>query len=441
MRTYTKEDIIRIVEEEDVEFIRLQFTDMLGTLKNIAITASQLQKALEHQCIFDGSCVEGFIRVEEEDMYLCPDLSTFEIFPWRPQQGKVARFLCDVCKSDGTPFASDPRQILKRVLQKAEEKGYTLEVGSECEFFLFHMDEDGHPTTVTHECAGYFDIDPVDFGENTRRDIVLTLEEMGFVIESSYHEIAPAQHEIVFRHSEALSAADDIMTFKMVVRTIAKRHGLHATFMPKPKSENAGSGMHLNLTMQKDGKNLFLDEQDPYGLSRDAYYFIGGLMKHIGAISLFANPIINSYKRLIPGFEAPVYADWSAKKKSALIRIPFAREGKKWIELRSPDAAANPYLALAVCLAAGMDGIERQILPPACTDEKMDGKETQEKPERLRLPKSLSEAVEAFAGDDLIQSVIGRELSQKYMQVKKREYQDYCAQVTEWELERYLYRI
>lgn len=441
MRTYTKEDIIRIVEEEDIEFIRLQFTDMLGTLKNIAITASQLQKALDHQCIFDGSCMEGFIQVEEEDMYLCPDLSTFEIFPWRPQQGKVARFLCDVCKSDGTPFESDPRQILKRTIQKAKEKGYTMEVGSECEFFLFHIDEEGTPTTVTHECAGYFDMDPMDFGENTRRDIVLTLEEMGFVIESSHHEIAPAQHEIVFRHSEALPAADDIMTFKMVVRTIAKRHGLHATFMPKPKSESAGSGMHLNLTLQKDGKNLFLDGQDPYGLSQDAYYFIGGLMKHIGAISLFANPIVNSYKRMIPGFDAPVYANWSVKKKSALIRIPFAREGKKWIELRSPDAAANPYLALAVCLAAGMDGIENQILPPACIDENPSVKEGQESTEVFRLPKSLSEAVEAFAGDELIQSVIGRELSQKYMQAKKREYQDYCAQVTDWELDRYLYRI
>lgn len=441
MRTYTKEDIIRIVEEEDIEFIRLQFTDMLGTLKNIAITASQLQKALDHQCIFDGSCMEGFIQVEEEDMYLCPDLSTFEIFPWRPQQGKVARFLCDVCKSDGTPFESDSRQILKRTIQKAKEKGYTMEVGSECEFFLFHIDEEGTPTTVTHECAGYFDMDPMDFGENTRRDIVLTLEEMGFVIESSHHEIAPAQHEIVFRHSEALPAADDIMTFKMVVRTIAKRHGLHATFMPKPKSESAGSGMHLNLTLQKDGKNLFLDGQDPYGLSQDAYYFIGGLMKHIGAISLFANPIVNSYKRMIPGFDAPVYANWSVKKKSALIRIPFARRGKKWIELRSPDAAANPYLALAVCLAAGMDGIENQILPPACIDENTSVKEGQESTEVFRLPKSLSEAVEAFAGDELIQSVIGRELSQKYMQAKKREYQDYCAQVTDWELDRYLYRI
>lgn len=441
MRTYAKEDIIRIVEEEDVEFIRLQFTDMLGTLKNIAITASQLPKALEHACTFDGSCMEGFIQVEEQDMYLYPDPATFEIFPWRPQQGKVARLLCDVYKSDGTPFESDSRQILKRTIKRAEEKGYTMEVGSECEFFLFHMDEEGNPTTVTHECAGYFDIDPMDFGENTRRDIVLTLEEMGFVIESSHHEVAPAQHEIVFRHSETLSAADDIMTFKMVVRTIAKRHGLHATFMPKPKSKSAGSGMHLNLTLQKDGKNLFLDRQDPYGLSRDAYYFIGGLIKHIGAISLFANPIVNSYKRMIPGFDAPVYANWSVKKKSALIRIPFAREGKKWIELRSPDAAANPYLALAVCLAAGMDGIENQILPPACIDEKTCEEGEQEANETFRLPKSLSEAVEAFARDELIQSVIGEELSKKYMQAKKREYQDYYAQVTDWELEQYLYRI
>lgn len=269
----------------------------------------------------------------------------------------------------------------------------------------------------------------------------MTLEEMGFVIESSHHEVAPAQHEIVFRHSEALSAADDILTFKMVVRTIAKRHGLHATFMPKPKSESAGSGMHLNLTLQKDGKNLFLDEKDPYGLSKEAYYFIGGLMEHIGAVSLFTNPIVNSYKRMIPGFEAPICANWSAKKKSSLIRIPLAREGKKWIEFRSPDASANPYLALAVCLAAGMDGIEKKILPPACIDETVCREESQELKETCRLPKSLLEAVEAFAQDELIQNVIGKELSQKYIQVKKREYREYCAQVTAWELEQYLYRI
>ena len=316
-----------------------------------------------------------------------------------------------------------------------------MEVGSECEFFLFHMDEEGNPTTVTHECAGYFDIDPMDFGENTRRDIVLTLEEMGFVIESSHHEVAPAQHEIVFRHSEALSAADDILTFKMVVRTIAKKHGLHATFMPKPKSESAGSGMHLNLTLQKEGRNLFFDEKDPYGLSREAYYFIGGLMKHIGAVSLFTNPIVNSYKRLIPGFDAPIYANWSVKKKSALIRIPFEKEGKKWIELRSPDASANPYLALAVCLTAGMDGIERKILPPSCIDEQEYRGRSQKLEETCRLPKSLLEAVEAFEQDELMQSVIGKELSQKYIQTKKKEYREYCAQVTAWELEQYLYRI
>lgn len=441
MRTYTKDDIIQIVEEEDVEFIRLQFTDMLGTLKNIAITASQLPKALEHACTFDGSCMEGFIWLEEEDMYLHPDPSTFEIFPWRPQQGKVARLLCDVYKCDGTPFESDSRQILKRTIKRAQEKGYTMEVGSECEFFLFHMDEEGNPTTVTHECAGYFDIDPMDFGENTRRDIVLTLEEMGFVIESSHHEVAPAQHEIVFRHSEALSAADDILTFKMVVRTIAKKHGLHATFMPKPKSESTGSGMHLNLTLQKEGRNLFFDEKDPYRLSREAYYFIGGLMKHIGAVSLFTNPIVNSYKRLIPGFDAPIYANWSVKKKSALIRIPFEKEEKKWIELRSPDASANPYLALAVCLAAGMDGIERKILPPSCIDEQEYREQSQKQEETCRLPKSLLEAVEAFEQDELMQNVIGKELSQKYIQTKKREYREYCAQVTAWELEQYLYRI
>ena len=417
MRTYTKDDIIQIVEEEDVEFIRLQFTDMLGTLKNIAITASQLPKALEHACTFDGSCMEGFIWLEEEDMYLHPDPSTFEIFPWRPQQGKVARLLCDVYKCDGTPFESDSRQILKRTIKRAQEKGYKMEVGSECEFFLFHMDEEGNPTTVTHECAGYFDIDPMDFGENTRRDIVLTLEEMGFVIESSHHEVAPAQHEIVFRHSEALSAADDILTFKMVVRTIAKKHGLHATFMPKPKSGENGSGMHLNMSLTKDGVNLFADENGENGLSQEASYFIGGIMAHIQAITLITNPIVNSYKRLVT-------------RRKPVFRIPAERGEKTRVEFRSPDPSANPYLAFAVCLAAGLEGIEKKILPP----------EHMEKYNEL-LPGSLLEAVRAFEEDTFVQNVLGEDLSAKYVMAKKNEYQQFREYVTGWELEKYLHKI
>ena len=307
MNNYTREDILRMVEEEDVGFIRLQFTDIFGTMKNIAITTSQLDKALNNEIMFDGSSIEGFARVEESDTYLYPNLNTFEIFPWRPQQGKVARLICDVYKPDGTPYESDPRYILKKVMAEAKEMGYEFNVGPELEFFLFHTDDDGLPTTLSHESAGYFDLGPLDLGENARRDMVLTLEDMGFEIESSHHEAAPAQHEIDFRYDEALTTADNIMTFKLVVKTIAKRHGLHATFMPKPKFGINGSGMHLNMSISRDGINVFQDAKDEYGLSKEAYCFIGGIMKHMKALTFITNPSINSYKRLIPGYEAPVY--------------------------------------------------------------------------------------------------------------------------------------
>ena len=273
MSKYNKEDIMRMVEEEDVEFIRLQFTDIFGMLKNVAITASQLEKALDNRCMFDGSAIEGFVRIDESDMYLYPDLDTFEVFPWRPQQGKVARFICDVYNPNGTPFSGDPRYVLKRAVKRAQDMGYVLNVGPECEFFLFHTDEEGRPTTSTHEMAGYFDVSPIDLAENVRRDIVLNLEEMGFQVEASHHEIAPAQHEIDFQYTDALRAADNIMTFKMAAKTIAKRHGLHATFMPKPREGMNGSGMHINMSLSdKEGRNLFADDQDALRLSRDAYY-------------------------------------------------------------------------------------------------------------------------------------------------------------------------
>ena len=342
MNNYTREDILRMVEEEDVGFIRLQFTDIFGTMKNIAITTSQLDKALNIEIMFDGSAIEGFARVEESDMYLHPDLNTFEIFPWRPQQGKVARLICDVYKPDGTPYESDPRYILKKVMAEAKEMGYEFNVGPELEFFLFHTDDDGLPTTLSHESAGYFDLGPLDLGENARRDMVLTLEDMGFEIESSHHEAAPAQHEIDFRYDEALTTADNIMTFKLVVKTIAKRHGLHATFMPKPKFGINGSGMHLNMSVSRDGINVFQDAKDEYGLSKEAYCFIGGIMKHMKALTFITNPSINSYKRLIPGYEAPVYIAWSAKNRTPLIRIPGSRGEYIRVELRNPDPSANP---------------------------------------------------------------------------------------------------
>ena len=443
MNNYTRKDILRMVEEEDVGFIRLQFTDIFGTMKNVAITTSQLEKALDNQIMFDGSSIEGFARIEESDMYLYPDLNTFEIFPWRPQQGKVARLICDVYKTDGTAFESDPRYILKKVMTEARSMGYEFNVGPECEFFLFHTDDDGRPTTLSHECASYFDLGPLDLGENARRDMVLTLEDMDFEIEASHHEVAPAQHEIDFRYDEALATADNIMTFKLVVKTIAKRHGLHATFMPKPKYGINGSGMHLNMSLSRDGINAFQDAKDPNGLSKEAYYFIGGIMKHMKAISFITNPIVNSYKRLIPGYEAPVYIAWSAKNRTPLIRIPGSRGEGTRVELRSPDPSANPYLALAVCLAAGLDGIKNEIMPPCSVDCNIYEMTEQERMDAgiENLPGSLLEAAREFEKDAFIQDVLGEDLSKKYIRAKTKEYEDYRAQVTEWELGKYLHRL
>lgn len=444
MNNYTREDIMNMVEEEDVGFIRLQFTDIFGTMKNVAVTTSQLEKALDNRCMFDGSSIEGFARAEDSDMYLYPDLNTFEIFPWRPQQGKVARLICNIYKADGTIFESDPRHILKTVAEDALADGYDFNVGPECEFFLYHTDDDGLPTTLSHECASYFDLGPLDLGENARRDMVLTLEDMGFEIEASHHEMAPAQHEIDFKYDEALTTADNIMTFKLVVKTIAKRHGLHATFMPKPKYGVNGSGMHINMSMERDGINVFADPRDKNGLSREAYYFIGGILKHIKAVSFITNPLVNSYKRMVPGYEAPVYIAWSAKNRTPLIRIPAgAPEGDARIELRSPDPSANPYLALAACLAAGMDGIRNEITPPESIDCNIFEMTDEQRKEAGidSLPGSLLEAVREFEKDNYIRGILGEDLSRKLIEAKLKEYKDYRGQVTEWEIEKYLHRI
>lgn len=440
---YTKQEILQIVEEEDVEFIRLQFTDIYGTLKNVAITAAQLEKALDNQCMFDGASIEGFASIEASDLYLYPDLDTFEIFPWRPQQGKVARLLCDVYKPDGRPFEGDSRYVLKKVMQEAEDMGYTFVVGPELEFFLFHRDDNGQPTVVTHEKAGYFDLSPIDLGENARRDMVLTLEDMDFEIEASHHEAAPAQHEIDFKYDDALHTADKIMTFKLAVKSIACRHGLHASFMPKPKMGQCGSGMHINMSLFKDGKNIFADSGDSRGLSQEAYHFIAGLMERIKGMSLITNPLVNSYKRLVPGYEAPVYVAWSAKNRSPLIRIPAARGEETRIELRSPDPAANPYLVLAVCLAAGLDGIKRKLTPPEETVGNIYEKPKAEK-QALgieNLPGNLHEAIREFEKDTFVQNVLGEHLSQNYAAGKRKEWHEYRSQVTDWEIEKYLYRI
>lgn len=441
-KNYSREDIIKLVEEEDVEFIRLQFTDLFGNLKNVAVTAGQLEKALDNDCMFDGSSIAGFASVEESDMYLHPDYSTLEIFPWRPQQGKVARLICDVYQPDGTPFAGDPRYVLKRAIREAGEMGFTFRVGAECEFFLFHLDDNGMPTTLTHEKAGYFDVGPVDFGENARRDMVLTLEDMGFVVEASHHDVAPAQHEISFRYDEALATADNIMTFRLAVRTIAKRHGLHATFMPKPKYGVNGSGMHINMSLLKDGKNIFADGQDPHGLSREAYAFLGGIMEHMRGMTAVTNPIVNSYKRLVPGYEAPAYIAWGATNRSPLIRIPAARGEAVRMELRSPDPTANPYLALAAILRAGLDGIRRQVVPPESVDCNIFRMSEQERQERKMegLPSTLIEAISCMESDAFMRETLGEHAFGKYIALKKEEWNRYRSQVTDWEINEYLNR-
>lgn len=440
MSHYSKEDIIKFVEENDVEFIRLQFTDLFGILKNVAIPKSQLKKALDNQMMFDGSSIDGFARIEESDMCLRPDLDSFVIFPWRPQTGKVARLICDVYKTDGTPFEGDPRHILKKAMAEAEKMGYTFNVGPECEFFLFNVDENGAPTTNSNDQAAYFDLGPNDHGENARRDMVLTLEDMGFVIEASHHECAPAQHEIDFKYGEAVKTADSIMTFKLAVKTIAQRHGLHATFMPKPKANMAGSGMHINMSLEKDGKNVFADENGKNGLSEEAYHFIAGLMKHINGIVAITNPLVNSYKRLIPGYEAPVYIAWSAKNRSPLIRIPAARGKGTRVELRNPDPTANPYLALAVCLIAGLDGIKNKLEVRDSVDANIYAMTKKERRERGidSLPETLIDAVKHLEKDELIMEFLGEETAEKYIEAKKAEWKSYKVAVSEWEVNQYL---
>lgn len=440
---YNKEDIIRLVEEEDVEFIRLQFTDIFGMLKNMAITSSQLERALDNRCMFDGSSIEGFVRIEESDMYLYPDLDTFEIFPWRPQQGKVARMMCDVYRIDGTPFEGDPRYVLKRTLKEAEELGYCFQVGPECEFFVFHTDEDGRPTTMSHERAGYFDVSPIDQAENVRRDIILNLEDMGIPVKSSHHEMASAQHEIDLGYEDALRSADDIMTFRMTVKTIAKRHGLHATFMPKPKTGVHGSGLHINMSMTDvNGKNAFYDADNQLGLSQTAYYFMAGILKHMREITLLTNPLVNSYKRLVPGYDAPVYLAWSASaNRSPLIRIPSERGENTRIELRCPDSAVNPYLALTACLAAGLDGIRNQMMPPDGIDKNIFEMSEEEIAERgiEKLPGTMGEALEEFEKSDFVRGVIGDHIFEKYCQAKHEEWRNFRTIVTDWEVQTYLY--
>lgn len=444
MAHYSKEDIMRMVEENKIDFIRLQFTDIFGILKNIAIPKTQLEKALNNQMMFDGSSIDGFARIEESDMYLHPDLDSFVVFPWSKESGtgNVARLICDVYKTDGTPFEGDPRYILKKAVDEAAKMGYKFNVGPECEFFLFNLDEEGAPTTNSNERAGYFDLGPNDLGENSRKDMVLTLEEMGFDIEAAHHECAPAQHEIDFKYGEAVTTADSIMTLKLAVKTIAQKHGLHATFMPKPKAFMAGSGMHINMSLEKDGQNVFYNSDSEDGLSEEAYYFIAGLMKHINGIVAITNPLVNSYKRLVPGYEAPVYIAWSAKNRSPLIRIPAARGKGTRVELRNPDPSANPYLAMAVCLMAGLDGIKNKL--ELCESVDANIYEMSKKEKKARgiesLPETLYDAVKQMEKDEVVINTLGEETAEKYIRAKKQEWADYKVTVSDWEIGEYLYK-
>lgn len=438
----TREEILQIVEDQNIQYFRLQFVDILGFMKNVAIPKSQLGKALDGNIMFDGSSIDGFVRINESDMYLKPDYDTFTVLPWRNKDGiAAARIICDVYKSDGTPFEGCPRVNLKRVLAEAKDLGYTMNVGTEAEFFLFERDEEGLPTTITNDVAGYFSLDPEDMANDCRREIIETLESMGFEIEASHHEVAEGQHEINFKYADALAAADNTVTFKWVVKSVAAKYGLHATFMPKPIFGINGSGMHTNQSLFKlDGTNAFFDESDELQLSKTAYSYIAGLLKNARGFAAVTNPLVNSYKRLVPGYGAPVYAAWSASNRSALIRIPASRGISTRTELRCPDPSCNPYLALAMMLSCGLDGVKNELAPPAevkadifeMTDAEMTAEGI------TVLPANLKEAIEELKVSPIAKPALGEHIFEKYIESKEAEWDSFRTTVTEWELENYL---
>ncbi|SDH00816.1 L-glutamine synthetase [Alteribacillus persepolensis] len=443
---YSREDITRMAEEENVKFIRLQFTDLQGIIKNVEIPVDQLSKALDNKMMFDGSSIEGFVRIEESDMYLYPDLDTWVVFPWTPEKGKVARLICDIYEpgevgGSPKPFAGDPRGILKRVLKEAEEMGFTaFNIGPEPEFFLFKNDEKGEPTMELNDKGGYFDLAPTDLGENCRRDIVLELEDMGFEIEASHHEVAPGQHEIDFEYADAITTCDNIQTFKLVVKTIARKHGLHATFMPKPLFGVNGSGMHCNMSLFKGKENVFYDEGTESQLSETAMQFLGGILEHAEAFTALTNPIVNSYKRLVPGFEAPVYVAWSLRNRSPLVRIPSSRGLSTRVEVRSPDPAANPYLAMAALLASGLDGIKKKVKAPEPTDRNIYvmSKEEREEEGIKDLPADLKQALDSLLQDEVLVNAIGSHAIEHFAEAKEIEWDMFRSQVHPWEREQFL---
>ncbi len=436
----SKDQVIRMVKDGGVTMLRLQFTDILGGVKNVGIPGHHIEQVLSEGVIFDGSSIEGFVRIEESDMRLMPDPSTFTILPWKPEAQKEARLICDVVYPDGTPFAGDPRTFLKRMISKASEQGLEMMAGPEAEFFLFEQDAQGQPTVNTHDTGSYFDLTPIDIGEETRRDIIGNLEKMGFEIEASHHECGRAQHEIDFRYAGALHTADNVVTFKTVVKTIATQHGMHATFMPKPRFGIAGSGMHLNQSLFFDDENIFFDPDDPQQLSESCRFYMGGLIKHARAFTAFTNPLINSYKRLVPGYEAPLYVTWAEKNRSPMIRIPAQRGKGTRIEVRSPDPSCNPYLAIGLMLCAGLDGLDNSINP----GEPVNLNLYTLTPEQLRehniamLPGNLKEALDAFEEDELMMEAVGPHIWTQFKAAKLHEWEEYTTQVHQWEVDRYL---
>lgn len=442
MTKWTADQIHEDAKKQNVSFIRLAFTDINGILKNVELPLSQLDKALNNKMAFDGSSIEGFVRIEESDMFLYPDYDTWTVFPWAIDGNKkIAILICDIYMPNGEPFAGDPRGNLKNMTTKLKSKGYTdFNLGPEPEFFLFKMDESNDPTVDLNDHGGYFDLAPVDLGENCRRDIVLVLEELGFEVEASHHEVATGQHEIDFKYSSVVEACDQIQIFKLIVKTIARQHNLHATFMPKPVFGIAGSGMHCNVSLFDENGNAFYDEASENGLTDLALNFIGGLLKHSKAITAVANPIVNSYKRLVPGYEAPVYIAWSGKNRSPLIRIPSARGKSTRVELRSVDPAANPYLTMAAMIGAGLDGIENELNPGEPTNRniyKMSPTELKENGIDS-LPASLDKALDFLETDDVIKDALGSHITSNFISSKRVEYNEYLLQVSQWELDHYL---
>ena len=441
-KTITAEDIKKSVKDNDVRFLRLAFTDINGTSKAVEVPTSQLDKVLTNDIRFDGSSIDGFVRLEESDMVLYPDFSTWAVLPWGDEKGgKIGRLVCSVHKTNGEPFEGDPRNNLKRVLKEMEEMGFSdFDIGFEAEFHLFKLGEDGNWTTEVPDHASYFDMTSDDEGARCRRDIVETLENIGFEVEAAHHEVGDGQQEIDFRFDDALTTADRVQTFKMVVREVARKHGLYATFMAKPVEGQAGNGMHTNMSLFKDGKNVFYDKDGEFHLSDTALYFLNGILEHARAITAIGNPTLNSYKRLIPGIEAPVYISWASKNRSPLVRIPDAEEINTRLEMRSADPTANPYLLLAACLTAGLNGIKEAKKPMAPITSNVFEMSEEERAKRgiKPLPSTLHNAVKAFKADPLIQEALGEHLTQSFIDSKNLEWSKYTQSVSDWERDRYM---